>query len=170
MLHRPRPASHVVVVVLVVLAVLVLAVGGLFGHDLHRRFGHRRNVDAFQRYALSISADAGGVVRGRSDASWVKGNPGAVLAAGDRACRWLSTTPRAPHLDPTLHFAKASLVSQYLGVTAGEADASPPYTAPGTDVGLPLSAGGRSAVVDAAWTYLCWSTKDSHTARAYAHD
>ena len=172
--HRPRPPAHVVLVAVVVLVIAILAVGGLLGPDLTRRFGHRRNVDAFQAYALGIVSDTGGVAggtpAGRSDTSWVRRHPAEVLAAGDRACRWLASTPRAPQLDPTLHFAKDSLVSQYLGTTATVADASPPYTRPGTDVGLPLQVDGRNAVVDSAWTYLCWSTMNSHTARAYAHD
>jgi hypothetical protein len=87
-----------------------------------------------------------------------------VLVAGDRTCAWLAAKPDAPTVDPTGNTSGDYLMNAYIGVGFDGVLGSPPYDAPGADIGVTLSPVGRMTVVAGAWEYLCQSTREAKRA------
>ncbi len=92
----------------------------------------------------------------QADLDWVADNPEAVLAEGDRACRWLTAQPR-PGVQPARAGADSyevqglyltELQDQYLRATG--------------EFPIVQIADTRDLVVSSAWQHLCPSSREDH--------
>jgi hypothetical protein len=99
----------------------------------------------------SISTDPQGPAR---DRAWAKTHRAAVMADGDRACRWLAEQPSAGRVDPTGRTGVEAMATRYI------------RQAPR----LPVEEHRRSTLPVGAWAYLCLSVRDDKTAPRSLHD
>ena len=125
-----------------------MCVSVLAAPALARQVFHREDAQAFRSYVEEYvggwrsSRDPGGW---RRDKAWVAENPDAVLAEGERACRWLSSREEAPSVDPSGKSSSDTMTTRYVK----EVPAS-------TELGVSALGLGRRTIVAAAWEYLCW--------------
>lgn len=170
-------AGHVLPALAAFGTVALVVLAANVGPSVAGRLMHPRDVDAYQAYVGGLAdTDTIGTVSAEfaedreRDAAWVAAHPDLLLAAGDRACDWLKTQPKAPKVDPAGNSDVSTLERDYLGVDFGSVD-PPAYDDPGRDgVGLPISPDARYTVVAGAWEYLCWSTRESRTAPVSLED
>lgn len=147
--HERLLWAYVLTMLLVLATVTVSHAATIGGHLVHPR-----DDAAFRAVAVQVAGDQGqpgpqASARRRQVQAWARTHVGQVTAEGERACRWISTQPVAPEVDPTGWFAMSALARRY-------ADQVPESS--------PMSAYGRSGVAIEAWSYLCWTMARNHRA------
>lgn len=144
----------VVPVVLVGSGVFAMQAGAV---DDLRGLRHGRDVASYSDYVHTyIGQDYDGTNPGAgpTDRAVVQAHPDAVLSAGEAACRWLRSQPRAPRIDPTRSWDGPYTVQTVLNRFAD----TPLPEAPS------LSRSGRASIAAGAWEYLCRADRAQRTA------
>lgn len=134
----------------------VLAVQAGAVDDL-RSLRHGRDVGTYSDYVRTyIGQDYDSTIpaAGPADRALVQAHPDTVLAAGEAACRWLRSRPRAPRIDPTRSWDGPYTAQTVLNLFAD----TPLPQAPA------LSRSGRATIAAGAWEYLCWVDRAQRTA------
>lgn len=159
--RRTRRALLLACGVLPVLAVGTAVHAGAV--DEVRGLRHGRNVHGYLTYLktyIGKDYDSTQPLAGQVNDAWAAADPATVVAAGDAACTWLRTQPRAPRVDPT-----HSWTGPYTFDTIMSRFADQPLAVAPT-----LSRSGRAAVAAAAWEYLCWTDREQRTAPSGIND
>ena len=137
--------------ILAVLAALVVLAAVAGAWTFHERYP--RDEAGFLRYVRQYpgvihAAYAADIPAATDAASQFTTPPGAMIAAGDRACHWLSAQPYAG-LRTSASFRVSALVDRYV------------TTAPSGTLGW-SGYPDSGAVTSSAWAYLCPGTMELH--------